>query len=184
MSGSLIGIVLEGNWKKFLVKMRASPAKARAAMRKASKAEAEHTAGMMRKKFDRVRPSNAPITRFLKGSSKPLVNNADLRDSIGTSKEDDMSWYVGVPRGTREAKLAAVHEGGITIVQQLTDRQRRFLHAVLPKVAGGGAPKGGGTGILVIHIPARPFIGPTLKEAAKGAAKRFMGYFAEEMESD
>lgn len=147
--------------------------------------KAEYLAGEMRRRFDNVKPANARVTKFLKGSSKPLVNDADLRNSIGVIEGDDeFSLLIGVPAG-RNAKLAAIHEGGAIIVQEMTEKQRRWMFANLPKqterekaVAAGRSQ---GTGIIVIHIPARPFIGPTFERAAKKAAEIFMISFSKDM---
>jgi phage gpG-like protein len=173
----LIGLTLTGDWELAQKKLAKSPAWVKRALRRSLQAEAEHIAGAMRARFDKLRPPNARNTKLLKGSSKPLVSTGDLRNSISVEKNGDMDFYVGVPRGSRAEKLAAIHERGVTIIQHLTDKQRKFFHAMFGSQGKTGA--GGGTGIVVIHIPARPFIRPTFQQESKGAKARFMKHLLE-----
>ncbi len=93
-------------------------------------------------------------------STKPLIDNGDLIGNITHEEPDDATVWVGVKRsakgkGGNLANIAAVHEFGCTI--RVTDKMRR-----------GFAGKFRGLGIrkdtAFIHIPARPFLAPTLSD--------------------
>jgi hypothetical protein len=171
MGGVRMGIETFGSWEQARELFDTSPRKLKKAVREASLKEAEFLAGQMRKRFDKVRPANARSTKNQKKSSKPLVASGDYRNGIGVTPKGD-GFYVGVTRGTREARLAAIHEVGKTIVQVMTEKQRKFLHALYGTRTKG---KGGSvSGIIVIHIPARPVIRPTIEIDGKGAPKRFV----------
>jgi hypothetical protein len=139
--------------------------------------------------------------RFTKGGgggSKPLNATGDMRNSIGVLPEGPaFEAFIGIGRngttgkGKRawNASLAAIHENGAVIVMAMTPKQRAFLAMLFskskPKSAKtGAAPSPGAVrdaphkGILVIKIPARPFIRPTFEENAPGAAARFYGRLA------
>ena len=117
-----------------------------------------------------------------KGGDKPLNASGDMLGSISvvpnTIKEPEK--FIGIPRAAtghngQVMNLADIHEFGRTIVIRVTPKMRRFLFGVLLKnmPAGGGGKGGGGKKIMVIRIPARPFIVPAFEEGAKEAQGRF-----------
>lgn len=187
---SLIELKVGKGWESYLRvaqrKVAGVTERLRPAISVTLRREAEIMAGAMRERFDKVRPANSRITKFLKGSSKPLVGETgDLRNAIGVVDVDETTFYIGIPEDVDEAKLAMIHEKGLTIVQHMTDKQRKFLHAVLPKqtkreqLVSQGKRKlreesgQQSTGIIVIHIPARPFIEPTFRSQMRLSNKRF-----------
>ena len=111
--------------------------------------------------------------RGFKGS-KALLVRGDLRNSITVFKEGSKV-FVGVLRtakgqaGQPLVNVAELNEyGSRPIVIRITPKARAFLHMVFRK-AGLDNPREGrpSTGIAIVRIPARPFIGPV---AARYAA--------------
>jgi len=123
--------------------------------------------------------------------SKALLVTGGLRNSVTVKQTATGRVFVGVLRNARGkdgkslVNIAQVHEFGATIVIKVTPRMRRMLMANLAKSklgktkeSGGRGPggrfkkwkfkaSGGGQlskGILVIKIPARPFIGPVIDQ--------------------
>ena len=114
-----------------------------------------------------------------RGGSKPLIATGGLRNSITAKKIGGGvidSWFVGVLRSANSgaANLAEVHEFGATMVIPLTKKSRAFLAAKFG--ASGGSGSGAGkTGIIIVRVPARPFVRPTAEAYAqpKDVKKRF-----------
>ncbi|MGN6107859.1 MAG: hypothetical protein ACTHU0_22315 [Kofleriaceae bacterium] len=122
------------------------------------------------------------------GGTKALLVRADLRNAIAVIMRGDEA-FVGVPRKARGADgrsladVAALNEfGSDPIVIPITPKMRRFLHA-LRREAGLAAGSGGGTGkgVVVVEIPARPFLRPVFKKFAAGAQRRFLRRVAAEL---
>lgn len=132
-----------------------------------------------------------PATR----GTKPLLRTGDLYNSIAATPDmTGDAFFVGISRSVRSrtgeslVRLADVHERGRTIVMKMTPKMIRFLFGVLLKgvarAGGGGGASGGaggGTKILVIHIPARPFIGPAFTEWSPTSLDRFRANLAAEL---
>jgi len=102
------------------------------------------------------------------GRKKPLQDTKTLLKSIKV-KRFGARTFVGVdgsvryPDGTSVATVAGTHEGGKVIIIPLTNKMRRAIFAKMRRrgsFKGGGGPGGGG--VMVIKIPARPFIKPTI----------------------
>jgi len=172
---------LIGDWKLAQKVLSAAPAAFDRALKAAIRHEAEKIAGLIRTKIaSNVPPPNAASTVKGKGSSKTLIESAKMRNSVQVVWNGKFDAFIGIPTKARKstANLADIHENGRIIVQQMTDKQRKFLHV---KLGGGGG--GGGTGVIVIHIPARPFIKPVFA-AYKGDAKQtFIGVLSNELGS-
>lgn len=137
---------------------------------------------------------NAAITRFLKGSSRPLVDKGTLLNAIGMQPIPGGGWFVGVNRKERHRSgrsmvdVAYVNEFGAgeddptistdsgeegpvrAIIQEVTIKQRRFF--MFLKMAGliHGIPKVGD--LIMITIPARSFVRSTFAALHKGTDKR------------
>lgn len=162
---------LIGDWERAQKILAAAPADLKQALRKALSQESLYLLTELQKNFKKVTPPNARSTIRQKGSSRPLVNDRDLYNGMQIVHKGDLEKFIGIPRSApargKNAKggivrLAEIHENGKVIVQQMTDKQRKFLHAFFKKSGGSSGGSGGGSGgVLVIHIPARPFIGPT-----------------------
>ncbi len=129
----------------------------------------------------------SPLTlaaRRLKGlgGTKALIARADLRNAIAAlSRGDEV--FVGVPRKARGkgkgalVDVAQIQEfgAGPTAIP-LTPKMRRFLFVLLREA--GVAPahgSGGGSGYVIVRVPARPFLQPAFDEFVKGAPERFAG---------
>ena len=117
------------------------------------------------------------------GGTKALMVRGDLRNSIATIIQGDEA-FVGVPRkargkdGKSVVDVAQTQEFGAgPIVIPMTPAMRRFLFAMLRKA--GKEPSGGsGKGVVVVTIPARPFLRPAFRVFEKGVQKRFLGRVA------
>jgi phage gpG-like protein len=133
----------------------------------------------------------SPLTlaaRQLEGFSgtKALLVRGDLRNSITVILHGDEA-FIGVPRSARGSDgkslvdLARVHEyGSDPIIIPLTPRMRRYLFALL-KRAGKEPTGGSGRGVVVVQVPARPFLRPAFERFRKGAGRRFLERVAEHL---
>ena len=114
-----------------------------------------------------------------RGGSKPLNATGGLKNSIAIvpDKPSDVT-FVGVPkkteRGGTPVDIAAVHEfGAPTIVIKKTPAMHRKLMAIFAK-AGNLSPAGIGIPIIVIRIPARPYIRPAVATREHGMKDRIV----------
>lgn len=115
--------------------------------------------------------------RKIKGfrGSKALIVRGDLRNSV-TVKTSATGAFIGVLKtarskdGTRLANVAEVQEEGRTFIMRVTPKMLALMHKAFRE---GGASGGGGGGsrgstvvggILIIKIPARPFIAPVFEK--------------------
>lgn len=123
--------------------------------------------------FRPLAASTLAVRRFKRfRGTKALLNRGDLRNSIAVHRDRDGA-FVGVLRTARNrqgAPLANVAElnewGSRPIVIQVTPKMRRFLAGALRGAgggSGGGGGGGGGIGVIVVQIPARPFIRPVVE---------------------
>jgi hypothetical protein len=142
----------------------------------ALKREALRVEGRIKKNINKAKPGQASSTQLTGGLGKPLVRTGSMLNAVGVVEKSKLEVFVGIPTSSGLVNIANVHEEGATIVQRMSERMRRFLHA---KLAGLGAPPGRGTGILVTRIPARPFIAPAVDSTRKGFARRFEKDFAQ-----
>jgi len=185
----MASVIKVGGWQQAQRILRAGPARFRRAVDRAVLQEAQ----LYKKEIVRGLTSGRPggktleplspttlATRRARGmrGSKPLIARGDLRRSITVVKGPFGGAFVGVLRSARGSdgqslvNVAAVHELGKTVVVRLTPTSRRFLMMILREAGiepGGG---GGGTGIAVIRIPARPFLRPVFDKLSKGAPAR------------
>jgi len=118
-----------------------------------------------------------------RGGTKALMVSGELRNGIAAIVKGDEA-FVGVPRkaqgkgGKSLGDVAQVQEFGAgPIMIPMTPAMRRFLFALL-RVAGESGGGGSGKGVVVIQIPARPFLRPAFKVFQKGVQKRFLGRVA------
>ena len=118
------------------------------------------------------RPSQATIlARRLAGvrSSQPLVATKKMMRSVRAVRVGRAKYFVGVPRkntgsGLDLARIAQINEEGMgPIVIKMTPKMRAFL-GVLFNRTGDQASRGGTRpGFVVIRVPKRPFIEPTVR---------------------
>ena len=139
--------------------------------------------------------------RRFKGT-KALLVTGGLRGSITVKRTGPGRVFLGVLRGARSkdgkdlVNIARVHEHGAVIVIRVTPKMRHFLMAQLGQSKlgqkeSGGRDKGGrfkkwkfkssgqgqiARGVIVIKIPARPYISPVIDKIAsdpRALQKRF-----------
>lgn len=116
---------------------------------------------------------NAPLTVLIKGSSRPLVDRGDLRQSIDTEvhgKGRDVVGAVGVLRSRRTKRggkrlfnvAVALHNG---FVIRVTPQVRAAVFAELQRRQGRGArPAATGGGSSTWRVRGRPFIQKPLED--------------------
>ncbi len=104
-----------------------------------------------------------------RGGTKALLVKGVLRNSVAAIVKGDEA-FIGVPRKARAqggkalVDVAQVQEFGKgPIIVPMTPAMRRFLFALLRKA--GQEPKGdSGKGVVIINVPARPFLRPAFKK--------------------
>lgn len=183
-----------GEWREASRVLAAGPAKMRRAIDKTLLQEAHlyrkeivqglRTGSPGGKKFKPLASSTLQGRKFKKfGGTKPLIRSGDLRNSVTVVKRSG-NIFVGVPRsakgkdGRELVNIARVHEfGSRPIVIKVTPGMRRLLAAMFRKTvtraqkkASGG--RAGGGAVMVIQIPARPFLRPVELKLRKGRLKR------------
>jgi hypothetical protein len=132
------------------------------------------------------------LLRF--GGTKALIVRSDLRRSVTVQELPGFGGaFVGVNRTARGsggqllANVAELNEfGSRPIAIRITPRMRRFLMALRAANGGGGSGGGsggggGGPGVVIVQIPARPFIRPAVEKlfgSEHVVASRFLGRIA------
>ncbi|ACY13458.1 phage virion morphogenesis protein [Haliangium ochraceum] len=186
-----------GDWAAARRLLQAAPARLERAVGTALRQEAQALRTKIVQGLTKQAPGGEPLKppsaltlaarkRAGRGGSKALLVRGDLRNAITTIVRGDEA-FIGVPRkargkdGTSLVDVARVQEFGEgPIVIPMTPAMRRFLFALLREA--GETPRGGsGKGVVVVHIPARPFLRPAFRALAKGAQKRFLGRVAAQM---
>lgn len=120
------------------------------------------------------------------GGTKALIVRGDLRNSVAVVVEGDEA-FIGVPRSARSnggeslVDLAQLHEfGGPPVVIPITPKMRGYLFALLRQA--GKEPSGGtGRGVVVVQVPARPFLRPAFEKFRDGASRRFLERVAQQL---
>ena len=120
------------------------------------------------------------------GGSKALIVRGDLRNSITVFVQGDEA-FIGVSRSARSkdgasmVDLAKLHEfGGAPVIIPMTPKMRRFLFALL-RQAGKEPTGGSGRGVIVVQVPARPFLRPAFDKFREGAGRRFLERVARDL---
>jgi hypothetical protein len=169
-----------GDWKLAEAILKSAPADVHEAIKKAVAQEARAFEAKIKQKIFRG-PFKPLASKRANGSSKPLMKTGALRAAVGVVQVGTEA-FIGIVRGApghdgKTYHLAEVHEFGTTIVQRMTPKQRRYLFGVVFK-GSAGTGTGKGTGIIVIQIPARPFIRPVFDEHGPGTEERIMARIA------
>lgn len=173
----MTGIRRVGKWKEAMAILAAGPARVKAAIPQAVMQEALRLEGAMRRNIGK---GTAPIQARANGSSKPLLKSGDLRASIHAERDGENGAFIGINKsapghGGKVANIAAVHEFGATIMQVMTEKQRRYLFGVVFKgEARSAAGAGAMHGFLFIRVPARPFVRPTFDKEGPRVPKRVL----------
>jgi phage gpG-like protein len=120
------------------------------------------------------------------GGTKALIVRGDLRNSIVVVVDGDEA-FIGVSRSARSKDGAAMVDvaklnefGGPPVIIPITPKMRRFLFALL-RQAGKEPTGGSGRGVIVVQVPARPFLRPAFDKFREGASKRFLERVAKEL---
>lgn len=179
-----------GDWALARRILSGAPAKMKVAVNLALRQEAE----LLRKEIIQGITKQAPGGESFKplspltlaarkmagfGGTKALMVRGDLRNAISAIVKGDEA-FVGIPRKAKDKQgkpvidVAKVHEFGAgPFVVPMTTAMRRYLFALYAK-AGKSRTKGSGKGVVVIRIPARPFLRPAFKAFSKDVQKRFL----------
>ncbi len=177
MSG--VGVELFGDWAKAEQTVNSMVGKYQLALKKATLQEAHFLRGKMLNyvktsgngTMKPLAPSTLAVRRFKgKNGTKPLIVTGGLRNAITVKWVSKDTAFIGVLSSAEKGrvKLAEISERGVTIVMPYTPKAHRFLMMAfrLAKLDGGdtGASR---RGIVVIRIPARPFVSPVIALYAK-----------------
>lgn len=192
-----MAVTRTGDWARAWRLLTAAPQRLQAAVATAVRQEAHALRNEIVQGLTRQAPGGEPLkppspltiaARQLAGfgGSKALLVRGDLRNSITVFVHGDEA-FVGVARSTRAkdggsmVDLAKLHEfGGPPVIIPMTPKMRRFLFALLRQASK--EPTGGsGRGVIVVQVPARPFLRPAFDKFREGASKRFLERVAKEM---
>lgn len=165
-----------GQWSQARAATRALAARFKAAESKATLQEGHHFRAKVIECFDTSGASNGkpwvpnePSVIAGKGSSKPLINRADLRNSVTVVSQGGQV-FIGVPNKKRAkngqpmTSIAEVHEEGRIIFITVTPRMRAFVMAKMRQLGAGTGNSGSGglaSGTLMIVIRKRSFLQST-----------------------
>ena len=186
-----------GDWARARRLLTAAPQRLQAAIGSAVRQEAH----ALRNEIVQGLTSQAPGGETLKppspltiaarqlegfGGSKALIVRGDLRNSITVIVQGDEA-FIGVSRSARSkdgasmVDLAKLHEfGGPPVIIPMTPKMRRFLFALL-RQAGKEPTGGSGRGVIVVQVPARPFLRPAFDKFREGAGRRFLERVARDL---
>ena len=186
-----------GDWARARRLLTAAPQRLQAAIGTAVRQEAHALRNEIVQGLTRQAPGGEPLkppspltiaARQLEGfgGSKALIVRGDLRNSITVSVQGDEA-FIGVSRSARSkdgasmVDLAKLHEfGGAPVIIPMTPKMRRFLFALL-RQAGKEPTGGSGRGVIVVQVPARPFLRPAFDKFREGAGRRFLERVARDL---
>ncbi|MCC6876571.1 MAG: hypothetical protein IT378_19870 [Sandaracinaceae bacterium] len=186
-----------GDWARARRLLTAAPQKLQSAIGTAVRQEAHALRNEIVQGLTSQSPGGEPLAppspltvaaRQLEGfgGTKSLIVRGDLRNSIVVIVEGDEA-FIGVSRSARSKDGAAMVDiaklnefGGPPTVIPITPKMRRFLFALL-RQAGKEPTGGGGRGVIVVQVPARPFLRPAFDKFRQGASQRFLERVAREL---
>ena len=186
-----------GDWARARRLLTAAPQRLQAAIGTAVRQEAHALRNEIVQGLTRQAPGGDPLkppspltiaARQLEGfgGSKSLIVRGDLRNSITVFVQGDEA-FIGVSRSARSKEgasmvdLAKLHEfGGPPVIIPMTPKMRRFLFALL-RQAGKEPTGGSGRGVIVVQVPARPFLRPAFDKFREGASRRFLERVARDL---
>lgn len=192
-----MAVMRTGDWARARQLLAAGPQRLRSAIGVAIRQEAQGLRNEIVQGLTSQAPGGEPIkppapltlaARQLDGfgGTKALLVRGDLRNSITVIVEGDEA-FIGVPRSARSSggeslvDLAQLHEyGGPPVVIPITPKMRRFLFALL-RQAGKEPTGGSGRGVVVVQVPARPFLRPAFEKFREGASRRFLERVAQQL---
>ena len=186
-----------GDWARARRLLTAAPQRLQAAIGTAVRQEAHALRNEIVQGLTSQAPGGEPLkpaspltiaARQLEGfgGSKALIVRGDLRNSITVIVQGDEA-FIGVSRSARSkdgasmVDLAKLHEfGGAPVIIPMTPKMRRFLFALL-RQAGKEPTGGSGRGVIVVQVPARPFLRPAFDKFREGAGRRFLERVARDL---
>lgn len=186
-----------GDWARARRLLTAAPQRLQAALSTAVRQEAHALRNEIVQGLTRQAPGGEPLkppspltiaARELEGfgGTKALIVRGDLRNSITVFVQGDEA-FIGVSRSARSkdgasmVDMAKFHEfGGPPVIIPMTPKMRRFLFALL-RQAGKEPTGGSGRGVIVVQVPARPFLRPAFDKFREGASRRFLERVAREL---
>jgi len=186
-----------GDWARARRLLTAAPQRLQAAIGTAVRQEAHALRNEIVQGLTSQAPGGEPLkppspltiaARELEGfgGTKALIVRGDLRNSITVVVQGDEA-FIGVSRSARSkdgasmVDLAKLHEfGGPPVIIPMTPKMRRFLFALL-RQAGKEPTGGSGRGVIVVQVPARPFLRPAFDKFREGASRRFLERVAREL---
>lgn len=186
-----------GDWARARRLLTAAPQRLQAAIGTAVRQEAHALRNEIVQGLTRQAPGGEPLkppspltiaARELEGfgGTKALIVRGDLRNSITVVVQGDEA-FIGVSRSARSkdgasmVDLAKLHEfGGAPVIIPMTPKMRRFLFALL-RQAGKEPTGGSGRGVIVVQVPARPFLRPAFDKFREGAGRRFLERVARDL---
>lgn len=186
-----------GDWARARRLLTAAPQRLQAAIGTAVRQEAHALRNEIVQGLTRQAPGGEPLkppspltiaARELEGfgGTKALIVRGDLRNSITVVVQGDEA-FIGVSRSARSkdgasmVDLAKLHEfGGPPVIIPMTPKMRRFLFALL-RQAGKEPTGGSGRGVIVVQVPARPFLRPAFDKFREGASRRFLERVARDL---
>jgi hypothetical protein len=188
-----------GDWALARRLLTAGPQRLRAAIGTAVQQEAHKLRGEIVQGLTQQSPGGEPLkppspltiaSRQIEGfrGQKALIVRGDLRNAIAVVVDGDEA-FIGVPRTARKkdgdalVDVAKVQEfGGPPIVIPITPKMRKFLFALLRRSGKERASEGGGgRGVVVVQVPARPFLRPAFEKFRQGAGRRFLERVAQQL---
>ena len=192
-----MAVMRTGDWARARQLLAAGPQRLRSAIGVAIRQEAQGLRNEIVQGLTSQAPGGEPIkppapltlaARQLEGfgGTKALLVRGDLRNSNTLIVEGDEA-FIGVPRSARSSggeslvDLAQLHEyGGPPVIIPITPKMRRFLFALL-RQAGKEPTGGSGRGVVVVQVPARPFLRPAFEKFREGASRRFLERVAQQL---
>ncbi len=179
-----------GDWKKARDLLAAGPCRLQQAIEKALAQEAHQLRKEIVQGLTKQAPGGTEIKppspwtlakRRLRGfrGSKSLLVAGDLRNSIAVH-QNKLEVFIGISRKARGKTgdalfdVAKLNEfGSDPIVIPITPAMRAFIAKLKQK---GKIPtkSGAGVGVVVLQIPARPFLRPAFEAFKRGAQQRFL----------
>jgi hypothetical protein len=192
-----MAVMRTGDWARARQLLEAGPQRLRSAIGVAIRQEAQGLRNEIVQGLTQQAPGGEPLkppspltlaARQLDGfgGTKSLLVRGDLRNSVAVIVEGDEA-FTGVPRSARSSggeslvDLAQLHEyGGPPVIIPITPKMRRFLFALL-RQAGKEPTGGSGRGVVVVQVPARPFLRPAFEKFRQGASRRFLERVAQQL---
>ena len=186
-----------GDWARARRLLTAAPQRLQAAIGTAVRQEAHALRNEIVQGLTRQAPGGDPLkppspltiaARQLEGfgGSKSLIVRGDLRNSITVFVQGDEA-FIGVSRSARSKDGAAMVDvaklnefGGPPVIIPITPKMRRFLFVLL-RQAGKEPTGGSGRGVIVVQVPARPFLRPAFDKFRERASRRFLDRVAREL---